>query len=85
MSQQLTNLTGTINCAKQNNTITLETKEKYVTDKITLNVQVTKAILTNQPGSNSFDIQIPNGPNRTVTLHFAVDGNSNTTITDIST
>ena len=78
---QLTNNTGTITCAKQNNTIVLSTNGKYVGSNITLNVNVTKAVLTTASGSNSFDIEVPNGSNGTITFHFAVDANGNTTIT----
>ena len=69
------------NVQKQNNTITLSTLEKYCDEDITININVTKAVLTTASGSNSFDIEVPNGPNSTITLHFAVDANGNTTIT----
>ena len=66
---------------KQNNTITLATAGTYVSEDIQVNVKVTKAILTTASGSNTFDIQVPNGANDTITFHFAVDSNGNTTIT----
>lgn len=66
---------------QQNNTITIPTGGKYVTADIQIEVKVTKAILNSSEGSNSFEIEIPNGPGQTVTLHFNVDTNNNTTIT----
>lgn len=71
------------NVQKQNNTITLSTLEKYCNENITININVTKAVLTTASGSNSFDIEVPNGtdPNSRITFHFAVDANGNTTIT----
>lgn len=66
---------------KQNNTITLSTSEKFCSENITLNINVTKAVLTTAAGSNSFDIEVPNGTNGTIIFHFAVDANGNTTIT----
>jgi len=73
---------GTITLARQNNTITLNTNEqRYVDSNIVLNVNITKAVLTTEAGSNTFDIEVPNGEDGTVTFHFAVDANGNTTIT----
>jgi len=46
-----------------------------------LELKVTKAVLTTASGSNSFDIEVPNGIGQTITFHFAVDANGNTTIT----
>ena len=77
----LVNGSATITAQKQNNTIVLSTSGKYVPNNITLNVNVTKAVLTTASGSNSFDIQVPNGTNGTVTFHFAVDANGNTLVT----
>ena len=79
----LTNNVGTITCSKQNNTITLSTNGTYVNSNIELEIKVIKAVLTTATGSNTFDIQVPNGANGTVTFHFAVDANGNTTITSI--
>ena len=70
-----------LNLQKQNNTITLSTDDTYVDEDIVINIKVTKAVLTTATGSNSFDIECPNGSNGTVTFHFAVDANGNTTIT----
>ena len=75
MTIDLTNVT------KQNNTITLSTSDKFCSENIVININVTKAVLTTASGSNSFDIEVPNGANSTVTLHFAVDANGNTTVT----
>ena len=79
----LTNNTGTITCQKQNNTITLSTANTFVDSDIELEVKVIKAVLTTASGSNTFDIQVPNGDAGTVTFHFAVDANGNTTITSV--
>ena len=79
---QLTNNTGTITFQKQNNTITLETQNKYVDSNIELEIKVIKAVLTTDSNSNEFYIEVPNGPsNGTVVFHFSVDSNGNTTIT----
>lgn len=77
----LVNNAGTITCQKQNNTITLSTANTFVDSNIQLEVKVIKAVLTTAAGSNTFDIEVPNGTNGTVTFHFAVDANGNTTIT----
>lgn len=79
----LTNNTGTITCQKQNNTITLSTANKFVDSDIQLEIKVIKAVLTTTTGSNTFDIEVPNGSNGTVIFHFAVDANGNTTITSV--
>ena len=81
-SGTLTNNTGIITCAKQNNTITLSTANKYVDSNIQLDVKVIKAVLTTSSGENEFYIQVPNGSNDTVVFHFTVDANGNTTITE---
>ena len=78
----LTNNTGTITAAKQNNTIKLKTAGTYVTTDIELNVKVTKAILTTAADSNTFEIEVPNGAEGTITFYFSVDSNGNTTVTD---
>lgn len=70
-----------LNLQKQANTITLNTAGKYVAENIELNLKITKAVLTTDVGSNSFDIEIPNGASGTLTLHFSVDSQGNTTIT----
>ena len=67
--------------AKQNNVIRLSTAGKYVPTDIELNLKVTKAVLTTSSDSNTFEIEVPNGTSGTVTLHFSVDANGNTTIT----
>lgn len=67
--------------AKQNNTIRFSTAGKYVPTDIELNLKVTKAVLTTAADSNTFEIEVPNGASGTVTFHFAVDANGNTTIT----
>lgn len=77
----LTNNIGTITAEKQNNIIRLSTAGKYVSTDIELNVQVTKAVLTTAAGSNTFEIEVPNGANGTITFHFAVDANGQTTVT----
>ena len=74
-------LHDSVTANKQNNTITIPTGGKYVSADIQIEIKVTKAILTTAAGSNSFEIEIPNGPGQTVTLHFNVDSNGNTTIT----
>ena len=73
---------GTITAAKQNNVITLHTAGTYVATDIELDLRVTKAVLTTSAGSNTFEIEVPNGESGTVTFHFAVDANGNTTVTD---
>ena len=70
-----------LNLQKQANTITLATAGKYVAENIEINLKITKAVLTTSEGSNSFDIEVPNGLNGTITFHFAVDSNGNTTVT----
>ncbi len=77
----LTNNTGTITAAKQNNIIRLSTAGKYVSTDIELNLKVTKAVLTTAADSNTFEIEVPNGASGTITFHFAVDANGNTTVT----
>ncbi len=77
----LTNNTGTITAAKQNNIIRLSTAGKYVATDIELDLRVTKAVLTTAAGSNTFEIEVPNGENGTITFHFAVDASGNTTVT----
>lgn len=77
----LSNNTGTITAAKQNNIIRLSTAGKYVATDIELDLRVTKAVLTTAAGSNTFEIEVPNGESGTVTFHFAVDANGNTTVT----
>lgn len=67
-----------LNLQKQANTITLNTAGKYVAENIQLNLKITKAVLTLD---DSFDIEIPNGTSGTLTLHFSVDSQGNTTIT----
>lgn len=74
-------LRDSVTANQQNNTITIPAGGKYVSADIQIEIKVTKAILTSDAGSNSFEIEIPNGPGQTVTLHFNVDSNSNTTIT----
>ena len=69
------------NLQKQNNVITLATAGKYVAEDIQINLKIKKAILTTSSDSNTFDIEVPNGSNGTVTFHFSVDSNGNTTIT----
>lgn len=69
-----------LNLQKQANTITLSTAGKYVAEDIEINLKITKAVLTTAEGSNSFDIEVPNGES-TITFHFAVDSNGNTIIT----
>ena len=69
------------NLVKQNNTIRLSTAGKYIPTDIELNLKVTKAVLTTAADSNTFEIEVPNGESGTITLHFAVDANGNTTIT----
>ena len=71
-----------LNLQKQNNSFTLATSQKYAAEDIVINMNVKKAVLTTASGSNSFDIQVPNGKNSTVTFHFSVDANGNTTITE---
>ena len=66
---------------KQNNVITLSTAGKYIPTDIAINLKVTKAVLTTSADSNSFEIEVPNGESGTITFHFAVDSNGNTTIT----
>ena len=66
---------------KQNNIIRLSTAGKYVATDIELNLKVTKAVLTTAADSNTFEIEVPNGESGTITFHFAVDANGNTTIT----
>ena len=70
-----------LNLQKQNNTLVLSTLGKYSAENIQINVNVKKAVLTTASDSNSFDITVPNGSSGTVTFHFAVDANGNTTIT----
>lgn len=67
---------------KQNNIIRLSTAGKYVATDIELNLKVTKAVLTTASDSNTFEIEVPNGESGTVTFHFAVDANGNTTVTE---
>lgn len=69
------------NLNKQNNVIRLSTAGKYVATDIELNLKVTKAVLTTAADSNTFEIEVPNGESGTITFHFAVDANGNTTIT----
>lgn len=69
------------NLVKQNNTIRLSTAGKYIPTDIELNLKVTKAVLTTAADSNTFEIEVPNGESGTITFHFAVDANGNTTIT----
>ena len=69
------------NLVKQNNTIRLSTAGKYISTDIELNLKVTKAVLTTAADSNTFEIEVPNGESGTITFHFAVDANGNTTIT----
>lgn len=66
---------------KQNNVIKLSTAGKYVETDIELNLKVTKAVLTTAADSNTFEIEVPNGESGTITFHFSVDANGNTTIT----
>lgn len=70
-----------LNLQKQANTFTLSTAGKYIAENIEINLKITKAVLTTSEGSNSFDIEVPNGASGTITFHFAVDENGNTTIT----
>lgn len=70
-----------LNLQKQNNTLVLSTLGKYTAEDIQINLHVKKAILTTAPDSNSFDVIVPNGTSGTITFHFAVDANGNTTIT----
>lgn len=74
-------LSKTITVQKQNNTITIPAGNKYIPADMQVELKVTKAILTTASGNNSFDIEVPNGANQTITFHFAVDANGNTTIT----
>ena len=71
-----------LNLQKQTNTITLATEGKYTAEDIQVNIKVVKAVLTTDSGSNSFDIECPNGTNSTITFHFEVDSSGNTTITE---
>lgn len=77
----LINNSGTITATKQNNIIRLSTAGKYVATDIELDLRVTKAVLTTAEGSNTFEIEVPNGENGTITFHFAVDAGGNTTVT----
>lgn len=77
----LTNNSGTITAEKQNNIITLHTAGTYVATDIELDLRVTKAVLTTAAGSNTFEIEVPNGESGTITFHFVVDENGNTTVT----
>lgn len=70
-----------LNLRKQGNKITLATAGKYVAEDIEINLKITKAVLTTSADSNTFEIEIPNGASGTLTLHFSVDANGNTTIT----
>lgn len=70
-----------LNLQKQKNKITLATAGKYTAENIEINIKVTKAVLTTSDDNNSFDIECPNGANGTITFHFSVDSNGNTTIT----
>lgn len=72
---------GTITLAKQNNVITLLTAGTYVNTNVELDIRVTKAVLTTAEGSNTFEIEVPDGSEGTITFHFAVDSNGNTEIT----
>lgn len=74
-------LHDTVTATKQNNIITIPAGNSYVGADIQIEIKVTKAVLTTAQGSNSFEIEIPNGPGQTVTLHFNVDANGNTIIT----
>lgn len=65
---------------KQNNIINLSTARTYVPSDIELNLKVKKAVLTASSDSNSFEIEVPNGESGTVTFHFEVDAQGNTTI-----
>lgn len=76
----LVNNTGTIIATKQNNVIRLSTAGKYISTDIELNLKVTKAVLTTASDNNTFEIEVPNGEEGTITFHFAVDANGNTTI-----
>ena len=67
----LTNNSGTITAEKQNNIIRLSTAGKYVATDIELDLRVTKAVLTTAAGSNTFEIEVPNGESGTITFHFA--------------
>ena len=74
-------LSKTVVAQQQNNTIIIPAGNKYVPADMKLELKVTKAVLTTASGSNSFDIEVPNGVGQTITFHFAVDANGNTTIT----
>jgi len=78
---KLNNNIGTITASKQNNIIKLSTAGKYVSTDIELDLRVTKAVLTTAADSNTFEIEVPNGESGTITFHFAVDANGNTTVT----
>ena len=81
-----TYLYNSITAAKQNNTITIPAKSTYVDENILININVTKAILSTTSGSNSFDIQVPNGKidnvQQWIDFHFEVDEYGNTTVTE---
>ena len=66
---------------KQNNVIDISAGGKYVPSNIQIEIKVTKAVLNSSAGSNTFDIQVPNGNASPVIFHFAVDANGNTTVT----
>jgi hypothetical protein len=70
-----------LNLRKQGNVITLATAGKYVAEDIQLNLKITKAVLTTSADSNTFEIEVPNGVDGTITFHFAVDANGQTTVT----
>ena len=74
-------LSGTVTAAKQNNVIDITTAGTYTPSNIRIAVNVTRAILTSSSGSNTFDIQVPNGDSSPVVFHFSVDDQNNTTVT----
>lgn len=74
-------MTITETAAKQNNTITLATSNKYIDENVAVNLKVTKAVLTTDSDSNSFSVDYPTGKTAT----FSVDSSGNTTITGIPT
>lgn len=70
------------NLRKQGNTIVLATAGKYVAENIEINLKVTKAVLTTSTDSNTFELEVPNGDNGTITFKFTVDSSGNTTVTE---
>ena len=71
----------TITITQQNGGVTMPTKNKYVDKNIEVLYNIPGIVLpTPSSGTNNFYITVPNGAG-TVTFHFSVDTNGNTTIT----